>query len=265
MSSETQAVEPQSETTSTAVATKEKAHPVAVEGGVLPILPRNIPEASAYASGLIAADIVPDAFRYSEREARDLGEPSLKGQANKSLILMGVLQCLELGVPPQTGLKWLLPLRGRFTIWGDLGVALAQQRGLISDQRTNWIGPAVDENAPLGSWPDDFGCEVRIWRKGQGQPYIGRFTVRDAKRAKLWMNNHKQPWLDYPKRMLFNRARAFALRDGFADALSGLDIAEEVMDIQAPEADKKPAAPISSLIDEPEPSAEPETTEGANE
>ena len=262
MTAETNAAEPQSETVSTAVATKEKSHPVAVEGGVLPILPRNIPEASAYASGLIAADIVPDAFRYSEREARDLGNPALKGEANKSLILMGVLQCLELGVPPQTGLKWLLPLRGRFTIWGDLGVALAQQRGLIADQRTNWIGPAVDEDAPLGKWPEDFGCEVRIWRKGQEQPYIGVFTVRDAKRASLWMNNGKKPWLEYPKRMLFNRARAFALRDGFADALSGLDIAEEVMDTHAPEPEAKPRALISSLIDD-EPAPEPEA-EGAD-
>ncbi len=262
---ETQAAEPQSETTeSTAVVAREKSHPVAVEGGVLPILPRNIPEASAYASGLIAANIVPEAFRYSEREARELGDPALKGQPNKSLILMGVLQTLELGVPPQTGLKWLLPLRGRFTIWGDLGVALAQQRGLISNQVTNWIGPALDENSPLGTWPDDFGCEVRLWRKGQEAPYIGKFTVLDAKRAKLWQNNHKQPWIDYPKRMLFNRARAFALRDGFADALSGLDIAEEIMDLPAPKEEAKPAAVISSLVDEPE-APEAEAAEGASE
>lgn len=249
------ATEPEAETVSPegnkAVAKRETSL-MAQEGGVLPILPRNIPEASAYASGLIAANVVPDAFRYSEKEARDLGDISLKGQPNKSLILMGVLQVMELGVPPQTGLKWLLPLRGRFTIWGDLGVALAQKRGLIVDQRTNWIGPAVDEGAALGQWPMDFGCEVRLWRKGQTQPYIGIFTVRDAKRADLWMNNHKKPWIDYPKRMLFNRARAFALRDGFADALSGLDIAEEVIDTMPAVADERPVAITSSLEDDAE-------------
>jgi hypothetical protein len=45
------------------------------------------------------------------------------------------------------------------------------------------------------------------------------------------MNSNKKPWIMYPDRMLFNRARAFALRDGFADALMGLGIYEEVRDM----------------------------------
>ena len=243
------------ENTGTALA-KPKASPLAVAGGVLPILPRNIPEATVYANGLIAANIVPDAFRYSLKEAQDLGNPNLKGEPNKSLILMGVLQALELGVAPQTGLKWLLPLRGRFTIWGDLAIALAQSRKLVKDQKTNWVGPSIDEGLPLGQWSDDFGCEYRIWRVGQEQPYIGTFTVRDAKRAKLWMNSSKAPWIDYPKRMLFNRARAFAIRDGFADALSGLEIAEEVRDLMPVEEVAKPVASLANLSADEQPVAE---------
>jgi hypothetical protein len=240
----------------TAVATRERASPVAQDGGVMPILPRNIPEATVYANGLIAANIVPEAFRYSAKEAQDMGQPELRDQPNKSLILMGVLQAMELGVAPQSGLKWLLPLRGRFTIWGDLAIGLAQQKGLVTKQTVAYIGGGFDENSPLGNWPDDFACEVRVWRRGQTEPYIGRFSVKDARRANLWMNSHKRPWIDYPKRMLFNRARAFALRDGFADALNGLEIAEEVRDMMPVEEDK-PAAPSMAALE-----ADTDDTEG---
>lgn len=216
------------------VAVRAKAMPIAQESGVQAIIPRNIPEATVYANGLVAADIVPDAFRY--KDGPDKGKPDV------ALLIMGILTVMELGVGPQTGLKWLLPLRGRFTIWGDLAIALAQRKGLVKDHQVNWIGPAFDENAPLGEWPDLFGCEYRIWRVGQEKPYIGIFTVLDAKRPnpRLWMNASKKPWVEFPKRMLFNRARAFALRDGFADALNGLDLAEEVIDHMPIE--EKPAA-----------------------
>ena len=261
--------QPQSETVtegsapqpSTAVAPpREKASPIAQEGGVLPVIPRNIPEATVYANGLIAAGIVPDAFRYSEREAREMGQPDLAKQPNKSLILMGVLQAMELGVGPQSGLKWLLPLRGRFTIWGDLAIGLAQQKGLVAKQTVQYIGAAFDENEPLGNWPDEYGCVVSIWRRGQEEPYVGKFTVKDARRAKLWMAQGKQPWIDYPKRMLFNRARAFALRDGFSDALNGLEIAEEVRDRLDAEEEAKPIVTSTAALTADE---ETETKEGA--
>lgn len=194
--------------------------PLQAHGEDMAIMPRSIEEAQRYANGLITADIVPDAFRMNGKNS----------PANAPLVLMGILKSLEIHVPPQTGLAGLLPLNGRFSVWGDLAAALVQRTGKVAKQTALHIGPAFDPAAPLGEWPEEFGWEVRYWRKGQDEPYIGRFTVRDAKRAGLWMNQRKQPWVLYPDRMLFNRARAFPLRDGFADGLHGLSIAEEVMD-----------------------------------
>jgi hypothetical protein len=67
-------------------------------------------------------------------------------------------------------------------------------------------------------------CEVTRthWLK----PIRRSFSVIDAKRAGLWKK--EGPWLDYPKRMLQMRARAFALRDAFADVLGGLYVREEI-------------------------------------
>jgi hypothetical protein len=66
---------------------------------------------------------------------------------------------------------------------------------------------------------------------GQLELYVGRFSVRDARRAGLWTNTKKKPWFEHPKRMLQWHARAYAMRDGFADCLMGLAIREEVEDL----------------------------------
>ena len=152
---------------------------------------------------------------------------------------------------PQTGLSGLLPLNGRFAVWGDLAAALVHRTGAVAKQQTVEIGAgSFDFGAHPSEWPDVFGIRFLIWRVGQDDPYVGEFTVRDAKRAGLWNNARKQPWVMYPRRMLYNRARAFALRDGFADGLAGLTIAEEVVDyLPEPPTERGTSKRLTSLID----------------
>lgn len=209
--------------------------------GVLPIVPTNIDEAQRYASGLIRAGQVPDAFKYrrdvfNDSEDVEKGAPRYrerKGDINGPLVLAGVLKSLEMGVPVQAGLGGLLPLNGRFTVWGDLFVGVMQRAGKIKNHSAVRTGPQFDPDTPITEWPDDYGWTVSYWRVGQENPYVATFTVRDARRAKLWANTDRETWVKYPDRMLFNRARAWALRDGFSDALIQYDlagIAEEMLD-----------------------------------
>ena len=204
-------------------------------GGVMAFHPRNIDEAQRYASGMIAGGIVPDCFRHDGKKANEPNAP---------LVLMGVLKSLEIGFPPQTGIAFLLPINGRFTVWGDGAWALIQRHGQLESHRTTWFWPNGDggiesgprllwkdrHTLPLDKWPNDVGCEVRMWRRGQSEPYVGEYSVGQARRASLWNNTYKKPWITDPIRMLFNRSRAIPMRDGFADALFGLGIAEEVRD-----------------------------------
>lgn len=265
---ETLRPEPKPEHSVPAPMPRERAALNAQASGVLPIIPTNIEEAQRYASGLIAAGIVPDAFTFrknvlSTPEEIEAGAPPIKhrqGEVNAPLVLMGVLKAMELGVGPQTGLAGLLPLNGRFTVWGDLAAALVQSRGMVANQKAQRIGPQFDPDTPMGDWPNDYGWEVRYWRVGQPDPYIGTFTVREARRAGLWMNTNRDPWVKYPDRMLYNRARAFPLRDGFADALAGLSIAEEVMDTLPPvEEEMKQIETKRSLLTDDEPDERPAT------
>lgn len=170
-----------------------------------------------------------------------------------NMIVLGIMSAMEAGLPPLYGLRQIAIINGRPTIWGDGAVALVQSKNLIAGIETKKVGTAPETNN-LAEWPDDYGVEVTIKRRNQEGAYTGVFTVGMAKRSKLWLNTKKVPWMEYPERMMFNRARAFALRDGFADALGGIAIREEVEDMT----DVERAKPIEvNLSDEPVVAAPP--------
>jgi hypothetical protein len=204
--------------------------PRAIETGIKPLVPTSMEELKFYANLIIGGGLAPDSY-----------------DNNATKIALGIAKSLEVGLPPLTGLANIAIVNNRACIWGDGAYALVQSRGVVERMEIVEVGAIPGENDEVSKFPDDYGFEVRIWRKGQTSPYIGRFTVGDAKRAKLWMHPKKQPWMLYPKRMLKNRAAAFPLRDGFADCLAGLAIREEVEDLP-PVAE--PKADTSFLDDE---------------
>ena len=230
------------------------------------IVPRTVEEAHRLAGLVIQAGLCPDSYRHPQTK-----------QPDQQMVLTGIMKALEVGLPPLTGLSSIAIINGRPSIWGDGATALAQNSGYISDIK---VERTLDKPvAQIKDWPDEYGYRVSITRSGHGGgTYVGEFTVGDAKRANLWLSHKRQPWILYPDRMLFNRARAFALRDGFADALAGLAIREEIEDIPqpAPEAvDAKfldkgleaPAEPAGELEPETPPAAQDAeiVTEGAPE
>ena len=106
-------------------------------------------------------------------------------------------------------------------IYGDGTAALIQKSGKIEYIKTE----------SSGTWGDntkDFNVRVTMKRKDQAEPYIRSFGYNDAKRAGLI--GKKGPWTNYPERQCYWRALSWAARDGAADALMGLQIAEEVQD-----------------------------------
>lgn len=162
--------------------------------------------------------LVPDSYKNKD------------GTPNKSMMAIGIMKGLELGVPPLAALANIAIINGRPTMWGDLMVAMVQRTGLMTGIKEIGIGtvPAASDN--IAGFDNEYGIQVEFSRKGVDGPFVGIFTVGDAKRAKLWMNPKKHPWLYYPKRMLRQRAAGFALRDGFADCLAGMYFREEIED-----------------------------------
>lgn len=213
MTDEPENQEPQGE--GREVATVPKA-PLAV-GDLGYIVPTNVEEAARMAKAVIIGGFAPDSYN---------------NDPNK--ILLGIMAAMEAGLQPLYGLRQIAIINGRPTIWGDAAMALVQSKNLIAEYREEKIGtPPTDKD--LSKWPDDYGWRVTIKRRGQTGEYVADFTVGMAKRAGLWLNAKKVPWMQHPDRMLRIRARSFPLRDGFADALAGLAIREEVEDFHDPD------------------------------
>lgn len=124
---------------------------------------------------------------------------------------------MEIGLSPMQSLQNIAVINGKPSIYGDGALALAMGTGLVEDFQEK-IEHEGDDRVAY--------CFVR--RQGLESPVVSTFSVKDAKTAGLW--GKTGPWKQYPNRMLQMRARSFALRNAFPDALHGLVLAEEAQD-----------------------------------
>jgi hypothetical protein len=126
----------------------------------------------------------------------------------------------QLGFPIAQSLQDIAVINGRPCLWGDGLLAL-----VLSHKECEGINeePLTDDKGNV------IGYRCTVSRKGY-KPREQVFTLQDAQAAGLLKK--AGPWTQYPKRMLQMRARAFALRDVFGDALRGFKIAEEQQDAE---------------------------------
>jgi hypothetical protein len=167
------------------------------------------------ARGLALATMA-EAMSFATMVAKsDFAPKDFKGKPESCLL--AIQHGSEVGLSPMQSLQSIAVINGRPTIWGDAAMALVQSSPVCEYVR-EYVEGDGDNLAAV--------CEAK--RRGYPAPTTVRFSVADAKRAGLWAKSG--PWTQYPQRMLTLRARGFALRNAFADALRGLITAEEAQD-----------------------------------
>jgi len=158
------------------------------------LVPSNINEAMQLAEILSKSSLIP---------------AYLRGKPDDVFVI--ILWGLEISLGPIQACNNISPINGKLALWGDAMLALVQSH------------PEYDGHKEYIK--DDVAyCEVK--RKGSDW-HISTFSKEDAILAGLW---GRATWKSYPERMLQMRARGFALRDQFADALEGLISVEEARD-----------------------------------
>jgi len=178
--------------------------------------PKSLTEAMELAKLLANSDMVPKDYK---------GKPGN--------VLAAVQMGAELGLAPMQSLQNIAVINGRPSVWGDALLGLCQAQPDFEDIQETDDGETAT-------------CMVK--RRGRA-PVTRTFSMADAKQAGLL--GKQGPWSNYPKRMRQMRARGFALRDAYADALKGLNSAEEQADIPLraevvqPEAATPPVAAAS--------------------
>lgn len=179
------------------------------------ITPQNLTEAMEYAKMISNSSFCPKDMR---------GKPGD--------VLIAVQMGAEVGISPIQALQNIAVINGRPCIWGDAALALVQSCSHYVSHR-EWEETTTD----------GLVAHCAVTRRGS-EEYVKTFSEKDAKKAGLW--SKPGVWQQYPSRMLQMRARGFALRDKFADALKGLSIREEVEDYQNFQEAPKPK--IISLV-----------------
>lgn len=123
----------------------------------------------------------------------------------------------QLGLPVEQAIQDIAVINGRPCLWGDGLLAVIMQHDDFED--------IIEEPMMKGDVVTGYTCTIK--RKGR-TPTVRRFTLDLAKKAGLL--GKQGPWTTSTERMLQLRARSFAARDSFPDALRGIKSREEVED-----------------------------------
>ena len=146
----------------------------------------------------------------------DLVPKDYKGKPGNIVVAMQM--GAEIGLAPMQALQNIAVVNGNPTVWGDALLAL-----VLSHPECDGV-----EEESFVDPKEGIAARCTVLRKGR-KPVTETFSKEDAEVAGIWGRN---VWKTYPKRMLKYRARAFALRDAFADVLKGVRFTEEVQDYE---------------------------------
>lgn len=196
----------------------------------LPTLaPQNMTEAMEFSKMLSVSEMVPKSY---QRKPQD--------------ILVAVQWGYELGLQPLQALQNIAIINGKPSVYGDAALALVK-----NDPRCAGVNEKIEGDGDART----AYCKVKRRYGEEIEETVAQFSVADAKRARLW--GKQGPWSQYPDRMLQMRARGFAIRDAFPDALKGVITAEEAQDYPTEPKDVTPRANPLDQITAPEPAPEP--------
>jgi hypothetical protein len=165
------------------------------------IVPQNLTEAMTFADLIAKSSFCPDAMKEKGGD-----------------VLIAMQMGAEIGLSPMQALQNIAVIRGRPTLWGDAALAVIMAHPCYVSHR-EWHEGSIKDGTRI--------AYCGITRKNSEEE-IKSFSMDDAKLAGLW--GKSGVWSQYPDRMLQMRARSFAIRDKFADALRGISCREEVED-----------------------------------
>lgn len=200
---------------------------VARSRDVMPIKPTNTEDIKRTAQFMVAAGAAPASYK-----------------EDWTKVAIAIMKGLEIGWLPMQAVQNMYVINGIPTVYGDGAMALVLASGQCDGAPKEWIEGTGDDRVAY--------CQVKRVRS---EPTARSFSMRQAAAAGLV--GKPGPWRQYPERMLQMRARAYALRDAFADVLMGMRIHEEVADYMP---DDSPAQ--VSVVHDPFADAQPDKADG---
>jgi len=193
----------------------------------------------------------PDGFSARMSQFREMAEVVVKsgcapkGMTRPEQIIMAFQVGHDLGLPMSRALSAVTVINGKPGVMGEAAIGILRSRGALesgTDLTCEYTTVLDQEN------PDAYSCTVTLHRRGQPDPFAETFSIKDARRARLW--GKQGPWTEYPQRMLMWRALGFLLSKHFSDVMLGLPLEAELKDL--PKSAPEPANPFFHLPDPPD-------------
>lgn len=166
------------------------------------------PIAAGAAPSALIPQSIDEAWRISQilSSAGEMCPKDYRGKPEATMA--AIMRGLEVGLSPTQSLNFISVVNGRASVHSEALQALALRAGHQLD-------------AMLEGQGDKRRAVAVLIRRDSGQKFVRSFSMAQAKQAGLL--SKQGPWSQYPDRMLMNRARGYAIRDGAPDALLGLD------------------------------------------
>ncbi len=165
---------------------------------------------------LFSKELAPHYMQLASQLSKSTMVPkSYQGKPQDLFIAMAM--GYQVGLSVEQAIQAIAVINGKPCLYGDdmLGLCISHPDFIDIIEE-----PIVQAGQLIG-----YNCTVK--RKGMTD-HARQFTFEMAKKAGLL--SKPGPWTQYPDRMLQLRARSFALRDKFPDALKGIKSREETED-----------------------------------
>lgn len=190
-----------------------------------------------------------DQFQHTQRVAKALSASQLvpdvyRGESGMANCIVAIMVAQRVGIDPFTVMQNMDVIHGRPS-W-----------------KSTYIISAVNSSgrfAPLRFETDDTdGGRCRAWTTDKsGERLEGPWVSMKMAKAEGWIDRKGSKWATMPDIMLRYRAAAFFGRLYAPDILNGMQTAEEVQDIDAPESYQRESAAVQQLNDLASITAEP--------
>ena len=130
----------------------------------------------------------------------------------------------QMGMKPIQAINGIAMINGHPTLHSDSIPCIVMASGLVSGMKYVFRGEG-----------DDMECTFYVKRKDVEEYQEWTYSMSDAKQAGLLNNT---TWKLHPKKMLFNRARSWCLRNTFPDVIGNIYTKEEIEE-EGPKAQPK--------------------------
>ena len=120
----------------------------------------------------------------------------------------------QLGMKPIQALNGIAMINGHPTLHSDSIPCVVMSSGLVNGMHYKFSGDG-----------ETLACTFYIRRKGIEEYQEWTYSMADAKAAGLLKN---PVWQSHPKKMLFNRARTWCMRNTFPDVIGNIYTNDEI-------------------------------------